>query len=126
PSYFTTGQGTATVPTVVKVSPPNGATAVPVNPQVVVQMSAAVNPLSVGSNAISLSAAGVPVPGSITVSSDASTLTFTPGGLLSPSTAYSVSASGFADQAGNQVMPFTSGFTTGTSGVANTLSPAVI
>src|SRR5207302_8774068 len=90
------------------------------------QMSAAVNPLSVGSNAISLSAAGVPVPGSITVSSDASTLTFTPSGLLSPSTAYSVSASDFADQAGNQVMPFTGGFTTGTSGVANILSPAVI
>jgi RHS repeat-associated protein len=37
-----------------------------------------------------------------------------------------VTASGFTDQAGNAVVPFTSNFTTGTSGVANTIKPTVV
>jgi YD repeat-containing protein len=125
-SSFSTGLGTATTAlTVVQVSPPNGAIGVPVNPQVVVVVSAPVSAASVGSNAITVSAGGTPAAGRISLSSDRTTLTFTPSNLLAASTNYTVKASGFTDDAGNTVVAFTSTFTTGTSGVGNTTHPAV-
>ena len=45
-------------------------------------------------------------------------LTFTPAAPLAVSTAYTVTASGFTDLAGNAVQAFTSSFTTGGSAVA--------
>src|SRR5579859_2486693 len=125
-SSFQTGAGAVTSsPTVMQVSPANGASAVPVNPQVVVVVSAPVSAASVGSNAITVSAGGAPVNGAIQLNSDRTVLTFVPSNLLAVSTTYTVTASGFTDQAGNLVVPFTSTFTTGTSGVANTNRPTV-
>jgi len=125
-SSFSTGLGTGTTaPTVVQASPPNGALGVPVNPQVAVVVSAPVSAASVGSSAITLSAGGTPVTGSVSLSSDRTSLTFTPSSLLAVSTTYTVKASGFTDQAGNTVSAFTSTFTTGPSGVANTTRPTV-
>jgi methionine-rich copper-binding protein CopC/phosphohistidine phosphatase SixA len=123
---FTTGLGAATTaPVVVQVSPANGTLGVPVNPQVVVVVNAAVSAASVGSSAITVAAGGTPVNGSISLSSDRTTLAFVPSNLLTVSTAYVVTVSGFSDQAGNLVTPFSSTFSTGTSGVADITRPAV-
>src|SRR6185437_5527872 len=123
---FTTGLGTdTTAPTVVQVSPGNGTLGVAVNPQVVVVVSAPVSAASVGSNAITVASGGTPVAGAISLSSDRATLTFVPSSLLSASTTYTVTVSGFTDQAGNPVTPFSSTFTTGTSGVADITRPTV-
>jgi YD repeat-containing protein len=123
---FTTGSGkVTTAPTVVQVSPPNGTAGTPVNTQVVAVVSAPVSAVSVGSSAITVSAGSTPVSGAISLSSNQTTLTYTPGTLLATSTVYTVKVSGFTDQAGNTVVPLTSTFTTGTSGVANTTQPTV-
>src|SRR5258708_18637949 len=53
------------------------------------------------------------------------TVTFTRRSLLAVSTTYTVNVSGITDQAGNIVVRFTSSFTTGTSGVADTTRPSV-
>src|SRR5207253_8378417 len=82
-SSFQTGAGAVTSsPTVMQVSPANGASAVPVNPQVVVVVSAPVSAASVGSNAITVSAGGTPVGGAIQLNSDRTVLTFVPANLL--------------------------------------------
>jgi large repetitive protein len=125
-SSFTTGMGTqGTGPGVVAVSPANGSSGVQANAKVMVQLNEPVEPLSVGSNAIVLSAGGTGVSGSISLSTDRSVLTFTPSSLLAASTVYTVTASGFEDVAGNPVTPFTSSFTTGTSAVADTTALTV-
>jgi large repetitive protein len=122
---FTTGAGTVTAAPTVIVSPPNGATGVPVNPSIDVVASAPISAASPWSTAVTLSVSGVAVPGTTTLSSDRTTLTFRPTNLLAVSTAYTIAVSGFTDQAGNVVTPFTSSFTTGTSGTANTTQPSV-
>jgi large repetitive protein len=126
-SSFITGVATdAFAPTVLTMSPANGASGTPINIRLDLALSAQVSAASVGSNAVVLSAGGVPVTGTVTLSTSGTTLTFVPSTLLAASTAYSVTASGFTDQAGNAVVPFTSSFTTGTSGVANTTVPTVV
>ena len=64
-------------------------------------MSAPVSAVSVGSNGFTLTAGGTAVAG--TVSASGSVMTFTPAAPLAVSTAYTVTASGFTDLAGNQV-----------------------
>jgi len=120
-----------TPPQITAVSPANAATGVPVNAHVTVLVSSPVNPVTVGNGAITVSAAGGPVTGSTTLSSDRRSITFQPTALLSASTAYTVTALGFSDVAGNQVTPFTSSFTTGATATADktaltvqTVSPA--
>jgi RHS repeat-associated protein len=126
-SNFTTSAATDTsAPTVLIVSPANGASNVPANVRVDLAMSAPLSAESVGSNAVVVSAGGVPVPGTITLGSSGTVLTFMSTNLLAASTAYTVTANGFTDQAGNAVVPFTSSFTTGTSTVANTTGPTVV
>jgi RHS repeat-associated protein len=126
-SYFTTGLATDTsAPTVLMVSPANAANSVPVNVRVDLVASAPLSAASVGSNAVILSSGGVQVPGTMSLSSSGTTLTFIPANLLGVSTTYSLTASGFTDQAGNVVVPFSSSFTTGSSGVANTTVPTVV
>jgi hypothetical protein len=123
---FTTGLGAATTgPTVVSMSPPNGAAGVPVNGRVDLRFSAPVSAASVVNGVVTLSAGGVPVAGTVNVSSDRMTVTFTPAGLLAVSTNYTVNASGITDNAGNVMTPFTSAFTTGASNAANTTQPSV-
>jgi diguanylate cyclase (GGDEF)-like protein len=127
-SSFTTGVSglDTTAPTVTSVSPASSATGVPVNPQVIVVMSVPVSAASVSSNAIAVSANGTPVAGTITVSTDRTTLTWVPTALLSTSTVYAVTVSGLTDDAGNVMVPFTTAFTTVNSGGANTTGPSVV
>jgi len=123
-SYFTTGTAAqTTAPTVVAVTPPNGGTGVPVNPVVQAQISVPVSAVSVGSGAITVAAGGTAVAG--TVSASSALLTFTPASPLSVSTAYTMTVSGFTDLAGNPATPFSSSFTTGSSGTAVTTGPTV-
>jgi YD repeat-containing protein len=125
-SGFTTGFSAAPPPlTVSQVSPPNGANPVPLNPLVQlvqVVLSAPVSPPSVGSSAITVSTGGVPVAGTVTLSSNGTALTFKPGSALSLGTPYTVTVGGFTDLAGNAVQVFSSTFTTGT--VTQTTGPA--
>lgn len=125
-SGFTTGTGPQVAPPVTAVSPPNGATGVAVNVRVVVQYGVQVDPISVRSSAITVSAGATPVAGTISLSTDGTTLTFVPTSFLVVSTTYSVTVSGLTDLAGNVVTPFSSSFTTGSSGVAVTTAPSIV
>jgi large repetitive protein len=119
-SSFTTGLGQDATPlTVTLVSPASGSTAVPVNAQVVVQLSKPVDPVSVSNdrNAVVVSTGGSPVPGTVSVSGDSLTLTFAPTNPLLAGTVYTVAVSGFTDLTGKLVTPFSSLFTTDPSGV---------
>lgn len=121
PSTFTTASGTVTTaPTVAMVSPPNGATGVQVNARVEVVLSAPLAPSTVSNSSITLVGGGLSVPGTVTLSASRTTLTFVPTSLLSVSTTYTVTVSGPTDVAGNPLTTFTSSFTTGTSGTADT------
>ena len=118
-SCFTTGVSTQTgALTVVGVSPANGTTGVPVNASVEIGLSAAVSAVSVTQGAIVVKAGSTAVAGAITQPT-ANTLLFTPSGTLAVSTAYTVTAGGFTDVAGNAVTAFSSGFTTGSSPTAD-------
>ena len=67
-SSFTTGTGAqATGPVLSLLTPPNGATDVPLNARVIEVMNSAVNPVSVNAAALTVSAA-VPVAGSASLS----------------------------------------------------------
>jgi YD repeat-containing protein len=113
---FSTAFGPATTaPTVVMVSPPRGTTGVQVNAQVDVVLSAPLSVASVGSSSVTLSAGGTNVLGTVSLSTDRTTLTFVPTSLLAVNTTYTVTVSGVTDQAGNVVALFSSTFMTGTS-----------
>ena len=123
---FTTGSGTdSSAPTVLTVSPANSATSVPVNVRVDLMMSAELSAASIGPNAVVVSSNGLSVPGTVTLNSNGTILTYLPANSLASNSTYTVSASGFTDEAGNAVVPFTSIFTTSASGSANTTTPAV-
>lgn len=126
-SYFYTGLTQQTAPTtVVTVSPGNGASGVPVNAEVEVLLSGPINAISVGSNAVVLSVGGNAVPGTVSLSSDRTKLTFVPTSLLTVSSTYSVSITGIVDLTGNSVASFNSTFTTSSSGTSNTTQPSVV
>jgi hypothetical protein len=124
-STFTTANGTHALE-VVSVSPPNGSTDVMVNPQVVVVVSEPVLAASVGPDAIVLSSGGTSVSGTASVDSTGTQITFASGSLLTPSTVYTVTVGNFTDTQGRTVAPFTSSFTTGSSGVADNTPPMVV
>jgi hypothetical protein len=122
--YFTTTGGTdADPPAVVTVSPANGATGVPPNAQIVVEVSEPVATL--GGGAVTVAAGGPPLSGSLAVSADRLTLTFTPSAALAASKVHSVSVAGFTDFAGNPLAAFSSTFTT-RSGGSDTTAPSVV
>ncbi len=123
---FTTGAATqAGGPTVISISPQNGATGAPVNAVVEVGLSEAVSAVSVGSNAITVTAAGQPVAGTVTVP-NATTILFSPANTLATGTVYSVAVGGFTDLAGNPATAFTSTFTTSGSSAPVTSGPSVL
>jgi hypothetical protein len=122
---FTTGTGPQTArPAVSTVSPADGSVDVPLNAKVSVLVNAVISPVTVSSMAVTLSANGSSVPGSIALSTDRRQLTFTPAAPLAPNTTYTVFVGGFADIAGNVVLPFGSTFTTGTA--ASDTGPLVV
>ena len=118
---FTTGSGSITTgPSVAQVSPPNATTSAPVNTEVQVVLTGAIDPTTVGQNAITVSSGGTGVPGSVTVAGGNQGLSFIPAASLAPSTTYTVTVAGFKDPEGNAVVPSVSTFTTAASGTAVT------
>ena len=120
-TYFYTGSAAITSgPTVVQISPTSSSTGTPVNTQVKALLSAAIDPTTVAQNAITVTAGGSSVAGTLSVASDSRTLTFVPSANLAASTSYAVTVSGFKDPEGNPVTSFSSSFTTGSSSAAVT------
>ncbi len=122
---FTTGAGTDTVnPTVLLVSPPNGAGNVGDNANIRVRFSEAINQLTVSGSTIAISGGGVTqVPYSFSFNGTQEVLIapYTP---LPDATQMSVAISGVTDVRGNQVVSQTTQFTTGTG--PDAVIPAVI
>jgi len=102
-----------TPPTVVAVNPANGARNVPFTTPVTVTFSEPVDPASVGSGAVTLTKGGVAVPGTLSLSSRGTTVTFRPNALLESAGTYQVTvAATVRDLAGNPMgTPFASQFT---------------
>ncbi|MGC2326019.1 MAG: Ig-like domain-containing protein, partial [Candidatus Sulfotelmatobacter sp.] len=121
-SYFTTGSGTdMSAPTVTIVSPANTETGVPLNAQVLVRFSSAIN--SNNTNVITVTpSSGSPIAGTATLASDLVTLTFVPAVQLQGGTVYTVDVSGYTDVVGNLGIGFTSSFTTSNSSLTGGLT----
>ncbi|MCR4316561.1 MAG: Ig-like domain-containing protein [Planctomycetes bacterium] len=118
-SSFTTAtaqQLDQTPPTVLSVTPANGATNVPTNTTVLVSFSEPMNTTTVSATSFMvLDPSNMPVVGTFTWSNQNKDCTFTPAAGLSPSTTYSINMnSTIADLAGNGLAqtPYISSFTT--------------
>jgi hypothetical protein len=82
---------------VASISPANGATAIPLNAQIVVRFTAPIDP-SVVSNVITVTpSGGSAIAGTATLASDLVTLTFVPSSTLAPATIFTVQVSGYQD-----------------------------
>jgi len=116
-SFYTGATAVATPVTVATISPANTQAAVPLNAKITAVMNNSIDPMSITSSSIAVTPpGGGAVAGSVMLASDGVTLTFAPTSVLTASTIYHVSVSGFNDIDGNAVSPFTSSFTTGTTG----------
>jgi len=125
-SRFTTAvEVDTTAPSVTTVSPQDGQVDVPVNARVLVRLSEPLDVFSFDQSAVVVSAAGVPVAGTVSLNSTRNTLTFTPADVLSVNTTYSVAVAGFTDRVGNAVVPFSSSFTTSDSSTLDGTRPVV-
>ncbi len=116
--YFYTGDNAVKVGPTVSVSPANGATGMPLNTDVIVSVSAPIDPTSWNQNSIQLLDASMnPVAGTVSEPNN-QTLVFRPSANLAPGAAYTVNvgAGAFADANGNPVSAFQSTFTTDTAG----------
>jgi len=131
-STFTTGPGADLVtPTVASISPAYNASAVPTNASIQVQFSKAIDPLTV-TTATFLAYADpggngtlLPVAGTISLSTDARTATFTPNQPLDSATFYTFSATnGILDTEGQALTFYQSFFTT--AQVLDNLPPSII
>jgi hypothetical protein len=93
----------------------NAATGIPLNAQVIVMLSAPMDPTSVTQNSIQLLNGVTPVAGTVNWINNQE-LTFAPTSALAASTVYivQVAGGGITDANGNTVTPFNSSFTTGT------------
>jgi len=113
----------STTPAITTITPTNGATAVPINTQVVIVFSKEMS-REVTQNAFSLTASP-PVAGGFGWSLDGKILTFTPSAVLEYNTLYTVGVAATAtDMAGNHLAVFTSTFTTAQRG--DTEAPHII
>ncbi|HLJ86040.1 MAG TPA: Ig-like domain-containing protein, partial [Candidatus Angelobacter sp.] len=116
-SSFTTGGSSVpdtTAPTVVSVSPVNGATGISAGAAIVLTFSKSIGPGSVNSSTVAVTVNGNPIAGSFAVSG--STVTFTPRLLLPSGAAINVSVSNVQDLAGNVTATFSSSFRTSGGG----------
>ncbi|HVU45322.1 MAG TPA: Ig-like domain-containing protein [Terracidiphilus sp.] len=122
--YFTTGSGAdLTPPSVSSISPADGATSVPLNGELIVHFSSAIDPASITGSTVAVTpAGGSPVLGSLTLSSDLATLIAVANAPLQPNTVYTVQIAGYRDVVGNVGVPFTSTFTTANSALTINVS----
>ncbi len=111
--YFYTGSGAVAAGPTVTVSPTPGAMGIPLNAQVLVTASAAIDPTSWSQTSITLLDSGNnPVAGTVTMTTN-QTLTFVPTNSLSPDMTFTINVNGFTDANGNAVVPSSTTFTTG-------------
>ena len=112
-TYFYTGSGsTSSGPTVTAISPVNAAAAVPLNAQVVANISSVIDPTSWSQSSISVvDSSSHPVAGTVSEPSN-QTLQFVPTANLAAGMTYTVTVHNFKDASGNSAVPFTSTFTT--------------
>jgi large repetitive protein len=112
---FTTGPQVLLAQPGYTATPANGATAVAKTVAPSVVFTAPVNPLTtIGNIFLVTNATGVVVPGTLSLSADTLTATFTPTAPLAASTAYYLAIrSGVTDEAGNNVANGNALFTTG-------------
>ena len=125
--YFYTGSGAVTTGPTVTVSPLNGTTGIPLNAEVIVSVSAPIDPTSVTQNSIQLLNGATPVAGTVSEPNNQE-LIFAPTNPLLAGITYTVNVSGFTDANGNAVVPSGTTFTTGgaTSGGGLTYTGANI
>src|SRR5260370_19497617 len=117
---FTTGTTADwTAPAILNVYPANQATAAPTNTVIQIEFSKRIDLLTLNPSTFAVSQSSTPVTGTISISADGQTATFTPASALLASTPYSVAVSiGVTDLVGNSLPAFSSSFTTGTAAVA--------
>jgi len=114
---FTTGTGASLgIPSAVSFSPANNATGVPLSATVTVVFSPPLNPLTLSATSFGLFGSGF-IAGSLSLSADGLTVTFTPSVALNPNSTFEIliSANGstLTDVAGNAVVANATFFTTG-------------
>ena len=124
---FTTGVlPDTTAPVVESVSPAALSNTVPVNARIVLRFNETIaNPAQQTGTIAVTPSGGSAVAGSLSLSSDRRTATFTPAASLAASTAYTIAVAAFRDDTGNVVTPFTSSFTTRASTTSDTTGPSV-
>ena len=122
--YYTVGSGTdTTAPTVTEVNPIAGLTNVPTNAAIQIEFSKEINTAMIGG--IQLLSGGNPVAGTFSFTRANQIAVFTPSGLLSPNTTYTISVSGVEDVQGTAMTStFTETFTTGTG--VNLVLPTIV
>ena len=117
-----------TAPEVIEISPKNGATGVPVNTEVLIKFSEAIDRTTVDGSTFIVSKGGVPVEGDLTVEQDSKVIRYKVAKLYNfdPNTFYQVTVTTeVTDTAGNPLtQEFTSGFTTGDA--IDTVAPDVV
>ncbi|HEX2550218.1 MAG TPA: Ig-like domain-containing protein, partial [Nocardioidaceae bacterium] len=114
-----------TPPAVAQVAPADGAVNVPTNSTVIVRFTEPLSASSVVSGVVRLFVGTSEVPGTVKLSSDALSVTFTPGQALAGNVLHAVRVSGVRDRAGNLIDPaFESSFTTAL--VIDSVRPTVV
>ena len=112
--YFYMGSGSDTTsPSVTAIVPTAGASGVGVNGSIRLAFSEAVNPISVTSGTVTISAGGTPLGTTMTMATNNLSLTVSPQRPLPAGTLITVTVNGVDDQSGNVVPVTTSSFTTG-------------
>jgi hypothetical protein len=119
--YFTTG-GAAdnTAPTLISVSPANGATNVPVNANISAVFSEGIDPTSVSDATFTVSLGAT---GAFTITDNR--ITLNPTANLATSTLYTVTINGLRDYTGNVIGAVNSTFTTSASATNDVTGPSV-
>jgi hypothetical protein len=102
----------------------DGATGVPVNGKLKIVLDEPVSDYSTAGS-VRLSANGANIAGTLVVSSDRRTLTFTPNAALAVNTDYQVTLDGLYDSVGNRLAAVTTTFRTGASAANDTAGPVV-
>ena len=117
-SFTTTGSGQQTGFHVTSTNP-GAVSGVPLNSVISVVMSAPVDPTSVSSGAVSVSAGGQVLAGQSTLAADGLTLQFVPTTVLAASTTYVGQVGAVTDLSGNAAAAYSWQFSTGTSSLAS-------
>lgn len=125
-TFVTAAVDDSFAPAVLVVSPPDGASEVPVNARITALVSEPVAAASVSAGALTVTAGGLPVAGVLGLSGDRRRLSFTPAAPLLAGAVHGLAIGGFTDLAGNPVASVTTSFTTSPGGAADAEGPTVV